>query len=267
MALTTEEQALIDSLDFDRRVCEMLKRNTSGALERVTAYTAEYEQMPGEGLSIAVERQGLDTLISLLRAELTPLGYQVFWSEIRKANGLKKSEEIVVLRTADHYSIIEIRHPSGANYDVSTNDLMDRLKGWEASCQFQIVGAASSWVAIQFDTLPENICRLAEEIYQFCPDTVDQGVGLTRESDDPETFEAARRLCPQLSDEAQQKIDKRHAQLQAMDMPPGLRQMLNSGGFDTSTDLPGNVPADADMGIRLLAYDLKQSKYLFLWWD
>jgi hypothetical protein len=42
-----------------------------------------------------------------------------------------------------------------------------------------------------------------------------------------------------------------------MKVPPQLRAMIESSGFTTPTD----------MGIRLLAYELNESKQLFLWWD
>jgi hypothetical protein len=112
-------------------------------------------------------------------------------------------------------------------------------------------------VAIQFETLPDNICAFAEEVYDLCPDTVDQGVGLMNEQAESEEFAAARALCPELSTEMQRKIDERKQRFEAMQFPPELLASIKSSGFTTTTD----------MGIRLLALDLKKSKQLFLWWD
>ncbi len=42
---------------------------------------------------------------------------------------------------------------------------------------WQIVGADNDWVEIEFKTLPKNLAVFAEEIYDFCPDAVDQGPG------------------------------------------------------------------------------------------
>ena len=244
MPLTTGEKELAAAIAFDEDVCELVKKQTGGTLGRLSAFTEEYDARDANGLSVAVERQDVERLIVKLQPELAPRGYRAFWSEIRESNGLKKSEEIVVLKTTDHHSIIEIRRPDGANYGVSTDDVVTKLKEWETHCQFEVLGAGSAWVAIQFQTLPEDICAFAEEIYDFCPDTVEQGVGLMNESDDPEAFEAARRLCPQLSAKMEKKLAEQKQRFQQIDIPPQLREMLESGagGFTTPTDT----------GIRLL---------------
>ena len=95
------------------------------------------------------------------------------------------------------------------------------------------MGAGSAWVAIQFVKLPANICAFAEEVYEFCPDTVEQSVGLQNEKDDPERFEAARRLCPTLSAGMEQKLEVQRASFGKLDMPPQLRAMISSSSFIT----------------------------------
>ena len=259
MALTARESELAAAIGFDEHVCELLKQRTGHTFDRLIEFNEQYEQQDAEGLSIAVERQDVEPCLVKLQSELTDHGYRAFWSEVYESNGAKTSDEIAVLKTVDQYSIIQLRRSNGGNYGVSTDDVIKRLKEWENRCQFQIVGAGGDWVAVQFESLPENTCAFAEEIYEFCPDTVEQGVGLTNECDDPETFEAARQLCPEVSATMQQKLDEQQAEYQQMDMPPQLREMFNSdaGGLTTPTD----------MGIRLLAYHLKQSNQLFLWWD
>lgn len=259
MSLTAAERKLAAAIGFDEDVCEIVKDETGRTLQRLTAFAEEYEPEDTNGLSVSIDRQSVQPVIGKLQAKLVPRGYRAFWSEICETNGLKKSEEIAVVKTTDQYSILRLRRSNGGNYGVSMDAVISRLKEWENQCKFEIFGAGGAWVAIQFETLPENICAFAEEIYEFCPDTVEQGVGLTHESDDPETFEAARQLCPELSTEIEKKLDEHKARFQQMDIPPELRAMFDSdaGGFTTPTD----------MGIRLLAYQLTQSKQLFLWWD
>ncbi len=57
----------------------------------------------------------------------------------------------------------------------------------------------------------------------------------------------------------QKKLDREEAQLAKMKLPPEFRKILEANGGDCSTS--------TDMGIRLLAYDLKQTRQLYLWWD
>ncbi len=259
LPLTAGEKQLAVAIGFEEQICQIVKQETGGSLERLQAINEEYELEPARGLSIAVDRKDVDALIAKLQPQLVPLGYRVFWSEALEADGRQKNDELAVLNTADPYSIVQVKRANGANYGVSMDDVLARLKDWENRCRFEIVGAAGAWVAIQFETLPENLCAFAEEIYDFCPDTVEQGVGLMDESDDPEAFEAARQLCPELSPEMQAKLNEQNTQFQQMDMPPQVRALLDSGvgGFSTPND----------MGLRLLALQLKESKQLLLWWD
>lgn len=258
MDLNAAENDLATVIGFDPFICGMVKRLAGGTLQRLMATAEDREQKEADGLSVAVQREDIERIIANLQAELLPRGYRAFWSERCEPNGLKQTAEVVVLKTIDSYQIIQFRRPDGANYGVFTDDIVAKLREWESRCQLTVFGAASDWVAIEFQALPEDICRFAEEVYEFCPDSVEQGVGLMNESDDPELFEAARELCPELSPQMREKLKEKEAQFAAMDIPAELRQLLDSGaGFSTPTD----------MGIKLLAYEIKRSRQLFLWWD
>ena len=258
MELNADENHLATAIGFDPFICGLVKRLARGKLERLMATAEDRQEREADGLSVAVRREDVERIIAGLQPELLPRGYRAFWSERRAPNGLKQTDEVVILKTIDSYQIIELRRPDGANYGVLTDDIVAKLRDWQRRCQLSVFGAASDWVAIEFETLPEHLCRFAEEVYEFCPDSVEQGVGLKNESDDPEMFEAARELCPELSPPMREKLKKKQAQFSAMDIPAELRELLDSGaGFSTSTD----------MGIRLLAYEIKRSRQLFLWWD
>ena len=150
---------------------------------------------------------------------------------------------------------------AGANYDVSTDDVVARLRQWETLCTFHVVGAAASWVALQFETLPEKLCAFAEDVYPFCPDTVTQGVGLARERDNPERFAVARALCPEISARVRTRSNDALAQIEAMD-PQAARQFRDL--LHAASAL--SHPDEAD-GVRLLAEELRRRKCLHLWWD
>src|SRR5262249_34241141 len=135
-------------------------------------------------------------------------------------NGLRRSEEIAVLKTTDDLEVVRLKRSSGENYDVSAEDVLQKLAEWRNRCELEVVGADGDWVALRLKTLPESICEFAEEIYDFCPDTVEQGVGLLNERDAPEKFEAAHRLCPKLSARMQEKMDAQQARIEAMKTQP-----------------------------------------------
>jgi hypothetical protein len=204
MTLNADEKKLAAAIGFEEDVCDLVKELTGGVLERLTAVTEEYEQQDSNGISVRVDRQDVETVIARLQRQLTARGYRAFWSEVYESNGLKEGDEIAVLKSTDHYDIIRIRRPNGANYGVSMDDILAKLREWEVYCRLRVFGAARDWVAVEFETFPESICAFAEDVYEFCPDTVEQGVGLAHESEEPEKFQAARELCPELSDTMRQ---------------------------------------------------------------
>jgi hypothetical protein len=213
------------------------------------------------GFSVAVKNGAeAESLMEAIVPRLATLRCKAFWSERREPDGMKDTDEVLILMTDDPYAAVRLRGTNGANYDVFTEDVIERLQGWRELCEFRVVGAARDWAAIQFDTLPDKICAFAEEVYLFCPDTVDQGVGLSREADEPDRFARARVLCPEVS----QRIRKdERAALKALgDMDPAVAEqfralMKSAAAFSTPVD----------MGVRLLAEEIRSTRYLHLWWD
>lgn len=126
-------------------------------------------------------------------------------------------------------------------------------KGRRERYPLQVRGAYYDWVALDFEDLPADVCRFAEEVYEFCPDSVEQGVGLMQESKHPEAFAEARALCPELSPAMQAKLDERKKQFEVT----RAKYKLPPPALTTSTE----------MGIRLLARHIQTTKSLFLWWD
>lgn len=256
MALTRAEMRLATAVGFDEDICDFIKDQCRAPLRRLTAFTEEGELEDADGIAVAADRDEVAPIIGRLQPTLFPRGYRAFSSEECEANGSKRYDVVAVLKNIDDSEIVRVKRSNGGNYDVSTEAILEKIQSWRSQCDLEVVGAAGAWVAIQFATLPKNVCTFAEEIYEFCPDTVEQGVGLLHEKDHPEKFEAARRLCPKLSKRMQRIVNDQTAQFTAM-LPPELRATISSSGFSTPTDI----------GIRLLAYELHELKQLFLWWD
>lgn len=250
MALTNNERTLASVVDFDEEICRLFKSQTAGEFHRLMRINDHDEFEEADGIAVTQDRNSIVGKIAELQPLILPLGYRAFWT--RSTGG----DEIAIVKTTDEYAMMRLMRSNGANYGISTEDILEKLESWKELCNFEVLGASGSWVAIQFGTLPDHLCRFAEEIYEFCPDTVDQGVGLQTEADNPELFASARQLCPKLSKEMELRLKNKLARSEAMNLPPQLRAAFQSSPFTTP-----------DMGIRLLAYHLKQTRQLFLWWD
>ena len=61
---------------------------------------------------------------------------------------------------------------NGDNYDISTEDIIARLKKWQTISSFQIVGPEMDSVTLAFDRLPDNLEAFVKEAVEFCPDLI-----------------------------------------------------------------------------------------------
>src|SRR4051794_12026566 len=198
MELAPAEREVASQIGFDEATLLLVKGVSGRSVERLTAINDDGETEAADGISVVVaDGHEAERVMNELSPRIAPGGYRAFWSERRAPNGRKESDEVAVLKTDDPYAIVRLRRSDGGNYGITTQDIIDRLTAWRQTSEFTVVGGSSDWVALVFSGLPERICAFAEEIYQFCPDIVDEGVGLKRERDDPERFDAARELCPE----------------------------------------------------------------------
>jgi hypothetical protein len=250
------DRGLAASAGIDEAVVALVRAQTENEFAPIQPAPDAFH-----GFSVAVKNGAeAEALMEAIVPGLASLGYKAFWSERREPDGMKDTDEVLILKTDDPYAAVRLRGTNGANYDVFTDEVIERLQSWREICQLRVVGAARDWIAIQFDTLPEKICAFAEEVYLFCPDTVEQGAGLAREADEPEQFSRARTLCPEISDRVRKQDQAGLAALENMDpaVAEQFRALLRSAAaFSTPVD----------MGVRLLAEEIRSTRYLHLWWD
>lgn len=64
-----------------------------------------------------------------------------------------------------------------ANYGFDTEEIIEKVKKWDSLYGIEIKGIDRDWIYIIFKKLPSNLNNLSKEIYKFCPETVEQGLG------------------------------------------------------------------------------------------
>jgi hypothetical protein len=161
-------------IKFDRQVVIMVKEITHERIGRLVGFDAEGYQIIAPGVVVSVPEDKTESYLSLLRQKLQPLHYMAFVVEI---NSGIKADKIGVLKGTDEYEILRIMHTDGDDYGISNQDVIDWLKELEKKALFTIIGADSDWVEIEFRTLPRDLKAFAAEVYDFCPDAVDEGPG------------------------------------------------------------------------------------------
>jgi hypothetical protein len=178
VTLSPASEELAKSIKFDRQVLIIAKGESQDHIGRLIGFDEENYQIIAPGIVISVPEDKTDHVLSSLRQKLLPLKYMPFVVEMNE--GLK-IDKIGIIKGTDQYEILRIMHTDGDEYDISNQDVIDRLKEWEINSPFDIIGADSDWVEIEFKILPKDLTAFAEEVYDFCPDAVDQGPGSTAE--------------------------------------------------------------------------------------
>jgi hypothetical protein len=174
VTLSPAAEELAKNIKFDRQVLIIAKGESQDHIGRLIGFDEENYQIMAPGIVISVPEDKTDHILSSLRKKLLPLKYMPFVVEMNE--GLK-IDKIGIIKGTDQYEILRIMHTDGDEYDISNQDVIDRLKEWEINSPFDILGADSDWVEIEFKILPKDLAAFAEEVNDFSPDAVEQGPG------------------------------------------------------------------------------------------
>ncbi len=120
---------------------------------------------------------------------------------------------------------------NGINYDVTTEDILKKLENWDQRFGITISDVSYDQVTVSFQRLPDNLLEMAQEIYEFCPDIIDQGFGCM-------DYMLAKML------ESGREIDVK------------TKMLLEEVDFD-----------NPDFGLKILVNVLKIEQQVTLWWD
>lgn len=129
------------------------------------------------------------------------------------------------------FDIITEQGTNGINCDITTKDIVEKLKKWDSLYGVTIDAVAHDRFELRLNSLPSDMESFAKEVYAFCPDIVDQGFGCLDE-------------MVEMMEESGQPI-------------PSETQKLISG-IDFN---------DEDYGVKLLQKAIEESKEISFWWD
>ena len=131
----------------------------------------------------------------------------------------------------DKYQQLRDIGTNGDNYDLSTEDLIEQFQYWDAKYGIELNEVEFDSVTVIFKDLPEDLTELAIEIYEFCPDTIDQHFG-----------------CFADAIAVMEDFDK--------DVAENIQALIKDIDFN-----------DEDYGFELLKRSLAINKAVALWWD
>ena len=173
-SLSASEERIAGQIGFEKDILLLVKGEARGPVHRLTGYDEDGYQIMANGLTVSVPRSRTEQVLLALREKLKTLKYMAFIVEI---NNTLKIDKIGIIKGTDQYEILRVMHTNGDEDDVSHEEVIEKLKGWGKRCTFDIVGAENDWVELEFRIMPRDLNDFADDVYDFSPDTVDEGAG------------------------------------------------------------------------------------------
>ena len=131
----------------------------------------------------------------------------------------------------DPFAAVRAAQTSAPNFDLDNGAIIAHLAQWQSLCSFNVTGAEGDTVDIEFKTLPKDMDAFVQDMYDFCPDLVDQGTGCVHE-------------MTEVMEESGDAI------------PPEMEKLIE--GIDFS---------DENYGLEILKREIEQKMKVSLWWD
>jgi hypothetical protein len=89
--------------------------------------------------------------------------------------------DIVIINQSDQFKIVELIGTHGINYDLFNQDILQKLKEWHQEVNFKIQIIDEDRIHAYLLKEPKDYSKFTAEIYEFCPDVIDQGYGSMKE--------------------------------------------------------------------------------------
>lgn len=110
--------------------------------------------------------------VKQLKNKFSSNGYLifVFGSEVVQ-------KHIAVIKGTDELDILRYRRTDGINYDLENEAIVKKIAEWKSKYGLIVIGCGRDWLQVEFNKLPTDMQSFANEVYEFCPDSIDQGLG------------------------------------------------------------------------------------------
>ncbi len=145
--------------------------------------TYDFGRERDEGcLSVVVPAGEAEALVWRLRDALGPgLVAFVGTSQWLGDETHEEGAEVAVGPGGSQLDILRLARSDAANYDMYTEDLVAKLGGYDEEFGIDITHAETDTILFNLVGWPADLAAFARDLYEFCPDIVDQGVGSVEE--------------------------------------------------------------------------------------
>jgi Domain of unknown function (DUF4253) len=132
---------------------------------------------------------------------------------------------------SDPFAIVREAGTGAPNFELDNEAIVERLAQWQSLCKFKVTGAKHDTIDIEFQSLPQDMDAFVRDLYDFCPDLVDQGTGCVHE-------------MVEVMEETGEELD------------PKLAKLIEGVDF-----------SDENYGLEILKREIERDEVIQLWWD
>lgn len=173
--LLPKETELMNKLDFNIELMKELKKETNNELVQLPAIDQESGEVSSElynGVHSSISEEKANSIVKKLKEKFRTKGYLIF-----VYTGEEDSKSIAVIKGTNDLDILRYRRTDGVNHDYANEDIVAKLSEWNDKFGLTVIGCGRDWLEVEFKKLPTDLDAFSQEVYKFCPDSVDQGVG------------------------------------------------------------------------------------------
>ena len=144
-----------------------------GAQPQPLQSEVEDEQVKG-GVSFDVPQKKLEAILRQAHTNFLARGFYLF--RYQQSFGIGgQPDKIGLLPTIDKYEVMAAMDTNGDNYNIGTAGVIAWMKELEQEQPYILTGIGFDYMEGFFTAPLKDPKALAQRMYQFCPDIVDQG--------------------------------------------------------------------------------------------
>jgi hypothetical protein len=184
--LSDDDKKWVSELNLDEELVIKLRTYTDSSFRKASGHieaefgfkdSTNYQkflQKNIQGISFNASEDMAFKLTRNLAADFNEKGYFIYISEM---NFGYSPDEITILKTNDVFDLLRFEGTNGVNYDIFCEDIITKLNLWDEKYGLEIFAVGFDVIQAHYKKSPSNLDEHATELYDFCPDIVEQGAG------------------------------------------------------------------------------------------
>ncbi|WP_308009403.1 DUF4253 domain-containing protein [uncultured Fusobacterium sp.] len=170
--LSNSEEKILNEIGFDKELVIEVKSLIKSDFKQLPAIDQETGDIKKDKYYNEIYFEKYNDNYIKIKEKLEKNNYRVFLFETNYPE-----KHVAIIKGRDKFDILKYRRTDGINYGLGTEDIIDKISEWDKKYEIDIIGCSRDWVLIKLNKLPQNLDEFSKEVYEFCPDIVDQGVG------------------------------------------------------------------------------------------